>query len=195
MLEQFAGPDYFDKAFGGWQLHLDSGIERTFTTPVTVVTGLEHLEGEEVLVYSQIGNRGRQQGPYTVSGGQITVDLASTIHKVGIPFTSAVRTMPLGRYTAANGHSAVKSWSKVGVRMLYSSTPVLSVASTEGTFLPTYQPAQYDNEEDPPVPRNRTYEQQVLGAHDTEGQITVSTSNIWGLTITAIYGKAELSDV
>ena len=195
MLEQFAGPDYFDKAFGGWQVHMDCGIERSFTTPVTVVTGLEHLEGEEVLVYSQIGNVGRQQGPYTVEGGQITVDLASTIHKVGIPFTSAVRTMPLGRYTAANGHSAVKSWSKVGVRMLYSSTPVLSVASTGGTFLPVYLPAQYDNEEDPPVPRNRTYEQQVLGAHDTEGQITVSTSNIWGLTITAIYGKAELSDV
>ena len=88
MLEQFAGPDYFDKAFGGWQLHMDCGIERTFTTPVTVVTGLEHLEGEEVLVYSQIGNVGRQQGPYTVEGGQITVDLASTMHKVGIPFTS-----------------------------------------------------------------------------------------------------------
>ena len=194
MLEKFAGPDYFDKAFGGWQLHLDSGIERSFPAPVTVVTGLDHLEGETVLVYSQVGNVGQQQGPYTVEGGQITVDIASNLHKVGIPFDSVARTLPLGRYTAAHGHSAVKSWSKVGVRMLYSSTPTLSVASTGGTFIPTGA-EQYNSAEAPPVARNRIYEQQVLGAHDTEGQITVSTSNIWGLTITAIYGKAELNDV
>ena len=194
MLEKFAGPDYFDKAFGGWQLHLDSGIERSFPAPVTVVTGLDHLEGETVLVYSQVGNVGQQQGPYTVEGGQITVDIASNLHKVGIPFDSVARTLPLGRYTAANGHSAVKSWSKVGVRMLYSSTPALSVESTGGTFIPTGA-EQYNSTEAPPVARNRVYEQQVLGAHDTEGQITVRTSNIWGLTITAIYGKAELSDV
>jgi hypothetical protein len=120
------------------------------------------------------------------------VDTASTRHLVGIPFTSQVRTLPMERYSVKQGHTSIKSFSKVGVRLLYSSAPNLSVESAEREVLPAQQAI---GSTAAPNPRNYTYEKQVLGPHNITGQITATTDSLWALTITAIFGKAELSDV
>jgi hypothetical protein len=96
------------------------------------------------------------------------------------------------RYSVKQGHTAIKSFSKVGVRLLYSSAPDLSVASTEQEVLPAQQVIGSTSA---PIPRNYTYEKQVMGPHNITGQITATTDTVWPLTITAIFGKAELSDV
>lgn len=54
---------------------------------ITTITGLDHLEGEEVYVW---GN-GRQSGPYTVESGQIVNDYAVTYAIVGKQYVGKYR--------------------------------------------------------------------------------------------------------
>ena len=65
LIEKLAMEDYTDLE-DAWRLQ--SAVEYSGTA-VSVLTGLTHLEGEEVYVW---GN-GNQYGPYTVASGQITV--------------------------------------------------------------------------------------------------------------------------
>lgn len=78
---------------------VDCGL--TYTgAPITVVTGLDHLEGKVVAVFADgvtvyDGDpAGGEAGTYTVSGGQITLpEAASTVH-VGLPIAYAqIRTL------------------------------------------------------------------------------------------------------
>ena len=58
----------------------------------TSITGLTHLEGEEVVIKVDGANRAKQ----TVSSGEITVDPASVVGvEVGLQYTPEVQTMPL----------------------------------------------------------------------------------------------------
>lgn len=55
----------------------------TLTTPVSTVTGLDHLEGASVIVLSN----GSVEGPYTVVNGSITLQEPSDIVTVGLAVT------------------------------------------------------------------------------------------------------------
>lgn len=69
---------------------IDSGLSYS-GTPITVVSGLDHLEGETVAVLAD----GAVQPSKVVSSGQITLDRSASDIHVGLPFTSAITTMPL----------------------------------------------------------------------------------------------------
>lgn len=70
----------FDTISDAWRLQ--SAVEYSGAA-TTTLTGLSHLEGLSVYVW---GN-GRQSGPYTVSGGAITVDYAVTYAITGLLYT------------------------------------------------------------------------------------------------------------
>lgn len=55
----------------------------------TSLTGIDHLEGESVYVWSDAG----KQGPYTVSSGAITLDEAVTVACVGLAYSSTLETL------------------------------------------------------------------------------------------------------
>lgn len=61
------------------------------TAPVTVISGLNHLEGEPVIVLGD-GNVFRN---LTVSGGQITLPQACATVLVGLPYVSQVQTLAI----------------------------------------------------------------------------------------------------
>lgn len=63
----------------------------TADTPVTMLSGLEHLEGEEVAILAD-GNVFPRQ---TVVGGSITLSNAVTRAIVGLPFSCRARTLPI----------------------------------------------------------------------------------------------------
>jgi hypothetical protein len=65
----------------------------------TTITGLSHLNGQSVYVWS-----GTKQGPYTVSGGSITIGTAITAGIVGLAYTSTLET--LSPEAAARGGTA-----------------------------------------------------------------------------------------
>lgn len=61
------------------------------TTPVTTVTGLDHLEGKVVYALAD----GRVEGPFTVSSGSITLSAESANVVVGLQYTSQIKTLYL----------------------------------------------------------------------------------------------------
>lgn len=65
----------------------------------TTITGLSHLNGQSVYVWS-----GTRQGPYTVSAGSITIGTAITAGIVGLAYTSTLET--LSPEAAARGGTA-----------------------------------------------------------------------------------------
>ncbi len=71
-------------------------------TPITAVTGLDHLEGEEVVVWANgydLGTTATYGQTYTVSGGQITLAAASTNLTVGLPYVAKFQSSKLGLVT------------------------------------------------------------------------------------------------
>jgi len=70
----------------------DLGVKKA--TPVGgVFTGLDHLDGETVVI---VGD-GAYEGTAVVSGGQVTVDDDHTTTEVGLLFTPVIETMPLNQ--------------------------------------------------------------------------------------------------
>ena len=76
----------------------DCAITGTLTPAGTTITGLTHLEGEEVKIVS--GNR--VVGTETVSSGSVTVDSSITDYEVGFNFTTQIRPMPVVTASAQN---------------------------------------------------------------------------------------------
>jgi len=63
----------------------------TVTTPTTAVSGLDHLEGKVVWALAD----GAVQGPFTVSGGAITLTTAATNIIVGLKYQSQLQTLEI----------------------------------------------------------------------------------------------------
>lgn len=84
MAERYLGGDPSSSVF------LDASL--TYQgDPITVVTGLEYLEGKTVGIFSE----GAVQAPRVVRGGQITLDGPSSLVTVGLLYTSDLETMPV----------------------------------------------------------------------------------------------------
>jgi hypothetical protein len=96
--------EYFEKYKVDEYAHfVDSGLMYEGVA-ATVISGLDHLEGEEVAVLTN----GAVHPNRTVTGGEITLQYESTIVTVGLPFTSVLETMPL-EAGAADGTSQGKN--------------------------------------------------------------------------------------
>jgi hypothetical protein len=72
------------------QIFLDCSITQ-LDTATTSVTGLDHLEGEEVYAFAD----GLVQGPFTVDGGEITLTTAAALVHVGLRITAELETLEL----------------------------------------------------------------------------------------------------
>ena len=70
------------------QFHVDCGIDYS-GSPTSSISGLDHLDGQSVMVLGD----GNVMGPFTVSGGTITLPKAVSLAHIGLPFTSDVETM------------------------------------------------------------------------------------------------------
>lgn len=91
----------------------------------TTISGLSHLEGEQVAVWANgedIGTDTDYTYRYTVSGGAITVASAVTDAVVGLPYTAQFKSMKLG--SPANDTSGVlnhyKNINHMGLVMAYT---------------------------------------------------------------------------
>ena len=69
---------------------VDQGLTTDGAT-TTSITGLDHLEGEEVAVLAD----GAVHPNRTVSSGAITLQLAASVVNVGLPYTATIKTMPI----------------------------------------------------------------------------------------------------
>lgn len=115
--------------------HLDCHLSYSGSS-TTTLSGLSHLNGESVYVWSDAG----KQGPYTVSGGSITVGSAVTTACVGYLIASTMET--LSPEAAAQGGTAqtrLGHTSEVFLRLLESQDG--QVGPADGTL----ESVEYDD--------------------------------------------------
>ncbi|MEN6537913.1 MAG: hypothetical protein ABFD60_07785 [Bryobacteraceae bacterium] len=111
--------EYFDATWDVYDgvspgVHTDSCLTLASPTPVTAVSGLDHLEGKTVKV---IGD-GAIYPDATVSSGAITLSgVAASNIEVGLAFTPVLQTMaPEVKMNEGTSQGLQKSWSKLKVR-------------------------------------------------------------------------------
>lgn len=110
------------RATGAW--FVDSGLEYA-GAPVTKLSGLDHLEGETVVVFADGGER--KDRP-TVAGGKITLTRPARHVVVGLPIVARAKTLPFEMMTqqgSTKGES--KEAQHVYVEMYQSAGGVVSV--------------------------------------------------------------------
>lgn len=83
------------------------GITKTGSS-FTTVDGLDHLEGESVIVLGD----GIPMGPFTVSSGSVELETAVNKAQAGLAYTSKMETLPV-----PVGTSRTKGWAELMVRI------------------------------------------------------------------------------
>lgn len=96
--------EYIDKYMtNDYAFFVDSGL--TYDgSPVTTISGLDHLEGETVAVLAD----GAVHPNVTVTSGEITLQYQASVINIGLPYTATLKTMPL-EAGAADGTSQGKT--------------------------------------------------------------------------------------
>jgi hypothetical protein len=85
--------------------------------PADVITGLNHLEGQQVAILIDGAVHPRR----TVTGGSVTLDVEGSVVHIGLPITADMKTLPLAFETGGMGQGRVKNVNKVWLRVFRSS--------------------------------------------------------------------------
>ena len=183
--------EYFDQEawvsatnFSQWnQLLTDSALVYD-STATTTITGLSHLEGEEVAVLAN----GAVHPNKTVASGQITLERSSTEVEVGLAYTTDVDTVrPELQTDQGTIQGVVKGWASVNVRFYKTLGGTIQVDGVE-TRLPinpmdTAPPLYTDD-----------FEVTVLG-YDKHGRINIQQTQAYPLTVLSITGVLDIGDI
>lgn len=159
---------------------VDSGL--TYDgTPATVISGLYHLEGQDVDVLAD----GADAGTFTVTGGHITLDSAASKVHVGLPITADMQTLPLALEGApAGGQGTTKNISRVHLRVSQSS---LVQAGPTFTRLREYPArAVTDPYGSPPAMRDGVLSMSIDPVWGQEGSVCIRQDRPVPLTIASM---------
>ncbi len=113
--------EYLEKHYDDdYAFYVDSGL--TYDgSPATTISGLDHLEGEEVAILAD----GYVHPNLTVASGQITLQAAASVINIGLPYTATMKTMPI-EAGAADGIAQGKTMRINNIVMrLYETGPGL----------------------------------------------------------------------
>jgi len=129
-----------------YQFYVDSGL--TYDgTPTSSLSGLGHLEGEEVAVLVD----GAVHPNVTVTSGAITLQYPGSVINVGLSYTATLKTMPL-EAGAADGVAQGKTMriNNIVIR-LYETGPGLWYGPNEAV-MDEYHPRRTTNNMDEAIP-------------------------------------------
>jgi hypothetical protein len=140
--------------------YVDSGLSYD-GSPATVISGLDHLEGEDVAVLTD----GYVTEGKTVSSGSITLDRAASKVHVGLPYTPAIEMLDIDTVSATESIKA----KSVSVSKVF-----IEVEGTRGGFVGPRQDAtsdqpvtyqeikpRFDSDDYDPIAL-KTYKQEVI---------------------------------
>lgn len=160
--------------------YVDAGL--TYDgTPVTTLSGLWHLEGEEVQILAD----GAVVLGKTVSAGRVVLDTAASVVHVGLQFVSDFQTLPLAYEGApAAGQGTMKNVSQVHMRVVNSS---LIKAGPSFSKLREYPARQVSDPYDSP-PSLQTFEARlpIDPSWSTDGSVCVRQDQPLPLTVAAM---------
>jgi hypothetical protein len=152
-----------------------SGFVREVTTsPIVSITGLDHLEGEQVYVLSN----GISLGFHTVSSGSVTVLKSVYSYSVGLPYESILQPMKLD--ISGLGLATTKKISKVIVSLNKT------VGGQVGADAQHLDPIKYrdagDSDEEFPFFTGEV-EQTLFGGYDRSGDVMVKQTDPQPMTV------------
>ena len=127
-IEQFAAREVVDAADPGY--FVDSGVSWYGEAPVSEVDGLGHLNGRAVLALVD----GAVQGPFTVTGGAVTLSTPGTIVHVGLGITAELETLDLDVVGQGSIRDVRKSVKSVAL-LLEDSMRGFQVGPPDGTLV------------------------------------------------------------
>lgn len=109
---------------------LDSCLIATFSSPVTTLSGLSHLESESVHVLAD----GVYQGPFTVSSGAITLTTAASKVIVGLSNTPLIDAINYnGGSALGTSEGRLKTISEVSLRLYRTAEFSMGTSTTTYT--------------------------------------------------------------
>lgn len=160
----------------------------SIATPVTTVSGLDHLEGKIVMALAD----GLVQGPFTVSGGAITLPHAATNIIVGLAYSADLQDLraTTGEQLVSEGKR--KQVSAVTLRL--DNALGLLVGPDFDNLSPVpglLTPSPYT----PPAPLISNDTRALVQAQwNTEGQIAIRQPYPLPATVLGIYKEITLGD-
>ena len=139
------------------------------------LTGLSHLEGEEVDVKAD----GSYQGKFIVSGGQITITRDASIIEAGLAYAPIIETMPLN-IGLQNGPNAAskKKILRAAIQLFESNGIIVNGQRLADKTIGV-------NQFDAPEPQTGFKRITLLG-WSLEAQITITQSTPFNMTILSI---------
>lgn len=168
--------------------YVDSGL--TYSgSPATVMSGLDHLEGETVTILAD----GAAHANKTVSSGSITLDRSASKVHIGLGYTSTLKTMRIeGGSVDGVSQGKVKRIHDVTVRLYRTVGAKVGATSSTTDVIPFRSSADEMDEALGLYTGDKTIE--FDNGYDTDGFITVVQDQPLPLTLIGIYARLEVFD-
>jgi hypothetical protein len=170
------------------QIHLDCAISYD-STPATVISGLDHLEGQSVMALAD----GSVQGPFTVVGGSITLTVASSLVHIGLPYVCDLETLNVeAQMNDGTAQSRKQRTPQVVIRFLHSVGGYVGASSAR--LRPIFQRT---NEAlgSPVELKTQDYKVTITPDWSTHGRVFFRQTDPLPVTILGIYPFVELSNL
>jgi hypothetical protein len=163
-------------------IFMDSFKTFVYSTPTTVVTGLDYLEGQTVQVLAD----GARVPDATITSGTITLASAASHVIVGKQISAQMRLLPWESAGGEQGSTMTmhKRYGKVWARLLTSSLPAIA-----GVLPPDRSPGSPMNLTEPL--KSEDVNVVDLGWNQQE-DVTISSSIPFPLFIVSVFGELKL---
>src|SRR5690348_2778515 len=172
--------------------YLDSAQRGVFGTPVTTVSGLDHLEGATVGVLAD----GATHPDCVVTGGAITLARASLDVNVGLKYESRARTMTIEAGAAAGtAQTKKKKIHRVGFRVYDTLGMTVRTTGTGGEQDVT-QPFRRTNDlmDAPPPLFSGDFDVDWEGTYETDGTVEFAQTDPLPFNVSMLVVSLETSD-
>jgi len=160
--------------------YVDSGLRKSYGSPQTTITGLDHLEGKAV---DAIGD-GQWLPRKTVASGQVTYDTGVSLIHIGLPYASRLRPqrpeVPLN-FTWQGKRKRIEQ-TVLRLYRTYGGKIGQTETSLEALEYPTYGPYSDDLE----VP--------VAGTVDTDGSFWLVQDDPFPMNCLAMFTRVALME-
>jgi hypothetical protein len=145
----------------------------------TTISGLDHLEGEEVAVLAD----GAVITGLTVVSGDITIPVAATPIHIGLPITATMETLPIAFETQGYGQGRAKNVSAAHLRVYRSSGIFIGPDTSK---LVEFKQRTSEPWGSPPTLKSDEIEVVLSSAWSSGGQLVIQHSDPLPLTIVSL---------
>lgn len=167
---------------------VDSGLTYD-STPVTTISGLDHLEGETVAVLAD----GASHPNCVVSSGDITLERSASVVQAGLPYTPYVKTMRLeGGSALGSSQGSIKRIHELKVRLY--KTLGIKVGPDDDNLETVYFRNADDAMDSPPALFTGDKVLDFRGEYERDGQIVITQDQPLPLTLMALMAQVTVMD-